>query len=78
MLAHTKKDAETVLVKARQYRLNHDAFGYNLTINAKEATMATIKVFIGPKYDFHGIEIFFDDYYFDYYYEIDNFVTDCK
>ena len=78
MLAHSKKEAETVLVKPRKYHLNHDAFGYNLTINAKEATKIVIKVFIRHKYDLHDTELSLNENNFDYSYEIDNFLADCK
>lgn len=38
-------------VRSRQYRLNHKPFTYKLSVSAEQAGPATVRVFIGPKYD---------------------------
>lgn len=43
-----------VYIKARQSRLNHLPFTMKLHVNSDKAQKAVVKVFLGPKYDYHG------------------------
>lgn len=60
---------------ARQKRLNHKPFTYNITINSETETKALFRTFIGPKYDVYGKEITEN---YENFYEIDFFVKDLK
>ena len=71
------KEAESYLVQARQYRLNHKNFNVHLTITADKPTKAAIRIFIGPKYNVHGKEIEFTEHYHEFY-ELDNFIYNRK
>jgi hypothetical protein len=72
---HANYDGHDFVVKARQYRLNHLPFNIKLTVDSKKAQKATVKVFIGPKYDFYGkkIDIMTNRKNF---YELDYFLID--
>lgn len=48
------KPEEEMIVKARQFRLNHKPFTYKINVASDKAVDATIRVFIGPKYDSEG------------------------
>lgn len=70
-------EAEKLVVKARQWRLNHKHFNVNININSEKAGKACVRLFLGPKYDsHHKLLNFFDTY--KYYYEIDNFIITRK
>lgn len=69
------KEAESTLIKIRQYRLNHKPFSFHLTINAEKSMKATIRIFLGPKYDIHHKPFNFAENA-KYFYEMDNWIVD--
>ncbi|KAI4501389.1 hypothetical protein M0802_003266 [Mischocyttarus mexicanus] len=75
LVVENQKEAESYLVKARQYRLNHKPFNFHITINSDKSTKASIRIFLGPKYDAdHRLYKFEES--FRYFYEIDNWMVD--
>lgn len=74
---HNEKEAKSLLIKARQQRLNHKPYNYNITINSEKATKGWIRIFLGPKYDVHGHEIDMIDNWMNFF-EMDKWVVDCK
>ncbi|XP_031829842.1 hexamerin 70a [Nomia melanderi] len=73
LLMRTAAEAESTLVKVRQYRLNHKPFNFHITVNSDKATRAAIKIFLGPKYDAHRKLVELPEG-FRYFYEVDNWV----
>jgi len=63
------------VIKARQHRLNHLPFNFKLAVNSDKAQKASVKVFIGPKYDADGHKIYLKDNYQNFF-ELDHFVVD--
>lgn len=45
---------EKLQVRARQYRLNHKAFTYKIYVNSNQAQKASVRIYLGPKYDEYG------------------------
>lgn len=74
---HGHKEAQSMLIKARQHRLNHKPFTYHLTINSDKITKATVRVFLGPKYDVHGHELEISDNYMNFL-QMDQWIVDRK
>ncbi|KYN32236.1 Arylphorin subunit alpha [Trachymyrmex septentrionalis] len=70
------KEAENMLIKIRQYRLNHNPFSFHLAIKAEKSMKAAIHIFLGPKYIYHK-PIDFAEYAM-YFYEMDNWVVDLN
>lgn len=64
-----------MLVKIRQYRLNHKPFSFHFAINADKAMKAVVRIFLGPKYDIHHRPMDFAEN-IKYFYEMDNFIVD--
>lgn len=77
MMVESQKEAESHLVKVRQYRLNNKPFTFHITINSEKSMKAAVRIFLGPKYDAHHREMDFMDSY-QYFYEIDNWMLDCE
>lgn len=75
MLVEDANEAEKMLVRVRQYRLNHKPFSFHFAINADKATKANLRIFLGPKYDVHHKPLDFVDNT-KYFYEMDNFIVD--
>ncbi|EFN82403.1 arylphorin subunit alpha [Harpegnathos saltator] len=71
------KEAESMLIKVRQYRLNHKPFSFHLSINADKAMKSVIRIFLGPKYDAHHKPLDFVENA-KYFYEMDNFIVDLN
>ncbi|XP_014471247.1 PREDICTED: arylphorin subunit alpha-like [Dinoponera quadriceps] len=71
------KEAESTLIKIRQYRLNHKPFSFHFAINADKAMKAVVRIFLGPKYDIHHKPMDFVEN-FKYFYEMDNFIVDLN
>lgn len=71
------KEAQSIVIKARQQRLNHKPFTYHLTVNSDKATKAWIHIYLGPKYDVHGHEIEMIDNWMNFF-EMDYWVADRK
>ncbi|EFA09144.1 hexamerin 3 precursor [Tribolium castaneum] len=47
-------NGERVQIRARQYRLNHKAFTYKIYVKSSQAQKASVRVYLGPKYDEYG------------------------
>jgi hypothetical protein len=73
----SEQEAESYLIQVRQYRLNHKPFNIYININADKATKASIKIFLGPKYNVHMKEIDFIEHYNEFF-ELDDFIYDRK
>ncbi|KAK2586862.1 hypothetical protein KPH14_009800 [Odynerus spinipes] len=77
LMVESQQEAESYVIKARQYRLNHKPFTFHITINAEKNTKAAIRIFLGPKYDVHHKLLNFEDNT-RYFYEIDNWILDLN
>lgn len=71
------KEGEELVIKARQWRLNHLPFTLKLTVNSDKIQKASVKVFIGPKYDEVGRELEINENR-ENFYELDKFIVDLK
>lgn len=71
------KEAQSMLIKARQYRLNHKPFTYHITVNSDRPVKAILRVFLGPKNDVYGHEIDMSENYKNFM-ELDQWIVDCK
>lgn len=71
------KNGEDLVIKARQWRLNHMPFTLKLTVTSPKAQRASVKVFIGPKFDEAGNEIDINENR-ENFYEIDKYIIDLK
>jgi len=76
LMVESAKEAESTLIKIRQYRLNHKPFTYHLAINAEKPVKATIRLFFGPKYDVHHKLVDISESR-NHFYETDNWIVDC-
>lgn len=70
-----QKEAWSMLIKARQYRLNHKPFTFHITVNSDKNVTAVIRIFIGPKYDVHGHELDMTENYMNFL-EVDQWVVE--
>lgn len=77
LAVHSESDAEKYVIQARQYRLNHKHFNVRFNINAEKASKVAIRIFLGPKFNVHNKEVDFTDQ-FRLFYEMENFIWDCK
>lgn len=75
MSVRSHKEAQTTLVKARQYRLNHKPFTYFITVNSDKNVKAVVRTFLGPKYDVHGHELDLHENYMNFV-QLDQWVVD--
>jgi len=71
------KNGEDLVIKARQWRLNHLPFTLKLTVTSPKVQRASVKVFIGPKFDEAGNEIDINENR-ENFYEIDKYIIDLK
>lgn len=71
------KNGEDLVIKARQWRLNHLPFTLKLTITSPKAQKAMVKVFLGPKLDEAGNIIDINENR-ENFYEIDKYIVDLK
>lgn len=71
------KDGEDLVIKARQWRLNHLPFTLKLMVNSPKAQRAIVKVFLGPKFDEAGNVIDINENR-ENFYEIDKYSVDLK
>lgn len=71
------KEAQSMLIKARQYRLNHKPFTFHITVNSDKLVKAIVRVFLGPKNDVYGHELDMSENYMNFM-EWDQWVVDCK
>jgi len=60
------KEAQSLLIKARHYRLNHKPFTYHITINSDKNVKAAIRIFLGPSCDVHGHELDISENYMNF------------
>ncbi|KAL6267211.1 hypothetical protein P5V15_000288 [Pogonomyrmex californicus] len=74
---HSHKEAQSMLIKARQYRLNHKPFTYHITVNSDKNVKAVVRVFLGPKYDVYGHELDISENYMNFI-EMDQWTVDLK
>ncbi|KZC07220.1 Hexamerin [Dufourea novaeangliae] len=72
-----QKEAEGMLIMARQHRLNHKPFTYNIVLNSKITTQATVRIFMGPKFDVHGNVLELENNYMNFL-ELDQFMVNLK
>ncbi|XP_049771430.1 hemocyanin A chain-like [Schistocerca cancellata] len=63
-----------VSIHARVRRLNHKPFVFSVRVNSEAERLVTVRVFLGPKYDWFGQEIPINDKR-HYIVEIDKFVA---
>ncbi|KAJ9574109.1 hypothetical protein L9F63_008523 [Diploptera punctata] len=66
------EDGKYIDYRARQTRLNHKPFTYNIEVSSDKATDAYVRVFLGPKYDYLGREYDLNDRR-HYFVELDRF-----
>lgn len=69
------KEAQSTLIKARQYRLNHKPFTYHITVNSEKTNKAVVRVFLGPKYNSQGHEMDISENYMNFV-EMDQWIVD--
>ncbi|ERL93427.1 hypothetical protein D910_10719 [Dendroctonus ponderosae] len=72
-----KEKENHFFVRAKQYRLNHKPFTYKIHVKSDKDTKASVKIFIGPKYDEFGRYINISDNRYNFF-ELDKFVYDLK
>ncbi|KAL2732724.1 hexamerin-like [Vespula maculifrons] len=77
LMVESQQEAESYIIKARQYRLNHKPFNFHITINSEKSIKAAIRIFLGPKYDIYRRLLNFEDN-LKYFYEIDNWIIDLN
>lgn len=77
LMVESQQEAESYVIKARQYRLNHKPFSFHITINSAKNTKAAIRIFLGPKYDTHSRLLNFAEN-IKFFYEIDNWILDLN
>lgn len=70
----SQQEAESMLILARQPRLNHKPFTYYIDVVSDTAVTGTVRIFLGPKYDSHGVEIELGDNYQNFM-ELDQFTV---
>lgn len=71
------KTGEDLVIKARQWRLNHLPFTLKLSILSEKSQKAIIKVFLGPKFDEADNLIDINENR-ENFYELDKYVIDLK
>ncbi|XP_015177942.1 PREDICTED: arylphorin subunit beta-like [Polistes dominula] len=77
LVVESQKEAESYVIKARQYRLNHKPFNFHITINSEKSAKVAIRIFLGPKYDARHRLLNFEEN-FKYFYQIDNWILDLN
>nr|AXY94715.1 arylphorin subunit alpha-like [Habrobracon hebetor] len=73
----SKQDADNLMIKVRQSRLNNKHFTVHFALNSDKAQKVAIQLFLGPKYDALGNLLDFSESYKDFY-EIDYWITDVN
>ncbi|KOC69159.1 Hexamerin [Habropoda laboriosa] len=77
LLVENQKEADSLLIKIRQDRLNNNAFNFHIALNSDKPMKAAIRIFLGPKYDSHRKLIELPEN-LKYFYEIDNWIIDVN
>ncbi|XP_076243329.1 hexamerin 70a [Calliopsis andreniformis] len=75
LMVENQAEAESSLIKVRQYRLNHKPFYYHIAVVADKPMKAAIRLFLGPKYDSHHKMMELPES-LKYFYEIDQWLVD--
>jgi len=65
-----------VVIKAKQYRLNHKPFNVRMNVMSDKTTKAVVKMFLGPKYNEYGMEFTSINENRENFIELDHFVVD--
>ncbi|PSN36667.1 Allergen Cr-PI [Blattella germanica] len=71
------EDVPNVDIRARNYRLNHKPFTYNVEVTSEKDTPVYVRVFLGPKYNYYGHEYDLNERR-NYFVEIDRFPYQCE
>lgn len=66
---------EDILIKARQWRLNHLPFTFKLHATSDKAQKAVVKVYVGPKHDEFGHVLSLNENR-ENFYELEHFMVD--
>lgn len=74
---NSSESSEDFVIKARQWRLDHLPFTFNMSILSEKRQKAIVKVFIGPKTDAAGNLIEFNANR-ENFYVLDQYVVDLK
>ncbi|OAD55591.1 Arylphorin subunit beta [Eufriesea mexicana] len=69
------REAKNLLIRTRQYRLNHKRFTYHITVNSNRNTKGMVRIFLGPKYDEFGHELDLVHNYKNFL-QMDEFIVD--
>jgi len=72
----TQYMGKDVLIRAKQYRLNHKPFNVELNVKSDKAQKAVVKIFLGPKYNEFGREYTNINENRENFVELDHFVVD--
>ncbi|OAL68708.1 hexamerine [Trichophyton violaceum] len=72
-----KNMMENLHVLVRQMRINHKPFNTKITVKSEVAKTVYVKLFLGPKYDNHGLEIPLNENRFNFV-ELDEFKYEMK
>jgi len=64
-----------VLIKAKQYRLNHKPFNVLMNVMSDKTQKAVVKMFLGPKYNEYGVEYTSINENRENFVELDHFVV---
>lgn len=70
-------EGEDIVIKARQWRLNHVPFKYAMNVNSDRKQKALVKVFLGPKFNEFGAPIDINENRQNFF-EIDYFMYDLE
>lgn len=65
-----------VLIKAKQYRLNHKPFNVRMKVVSDKTQKAVIKMFLGPKYNEYGMEYMSMNENRENFVELEHFTVD--
>nr|CAR85695.1 hemocyanin subunit type 1 [Hierodula membranacea] len=68
------QELDDVEIKARVRRLNHQPFTFRVTVSSEKNANVAVRVFLGPKYDWFGVQIPLNEKRL-YMVEIDKFYT---
>ncbi|XP_053976478.1 arylphorin subunit alpha-like [Hylaeus volcanicus] len=77
LMVQDDTEAETLLVKVRQYRLNHKPFNFHIAVTADKPMKAAFRIFLGPAFNSNRKYADFEEN-FKYFYEMDNWFVDLN
>ncbi|GJQ73635.1 hypothetical protein Trydic_g13978 [Trypoxylus dichotomus] len=70
---YDKRETDPFLVRVRQPRLTHKPFTYTIDVESDKVAESIVRVYIGPKYDYYGRKIDFNENRLNFYI-IDKFI----